>query len=118
MSKKRVTIELSGHLHAELQDFADAAGLSLGEVIQQTIRAGMPPSLSKVPLSFHAELLSLNKMRDRDLLRIVEGQMAPPEPQDEEHRKADFDALRRTYALKLLRWRGHPIPSPYVAPIT
>ena len=118
MSKKRVTIELSGHQYEELQDFADAAGLSLVEVILQTIQAGMPPSLSKVPESFHAELLSLNKLRDRDLLLIVEGKMPPKGPQDEEHRKADFDALRRTYALKLLRWRGHPIPSPYVAPIS
>jgi hypothetical protein len=24
--------------------------------------------------------------------------------------KADFDVLRRTYALRLLRWRGHSIP--------
>lgn len=113
MSTKEIAIELPETLYNELQDVATAAGLPLEKVIVQTIRSGMPPSLSKVPAAFHQELLALNKLNDRDLIRVVEGDLPPAQRDDEQRRKADFQSLRRIYALSLLKWRGHPIPSPY-----
>ncbi len=113
MSTKKVTIELPDNLYAELKEVAKAADMPLQKVILQSIRTGMPPSLSKVPAAFHLELLALNKMSDRDLIRVMEGELAPEAADDEQHRKADFQSLRRIYAMSLLKWRGHPIPMPY-----
>lgn len=113
MSTRTLSIELPENLYIDLEDVAQAAGLPLEKVIIQSIRTGMPPSLSKVPAAFHAELLALNKLSDRDLIRVVEGELAPQAADDEQHRKADFNSLRRIYALSLLKWRGHPIPMPY-----
>lgn len=113
MSTKKIAIELPENLYSELQDVATAAGLPLEKVILQTIRTGMPPSLSKVPVAFHQELLALNKFSDRDLIRVVEGDLPLEKRDDEQRRKADFRSLRRIYALSLLKWRGHPISSPY-----
>ncbi len=109
MGRKKVTIELSDGDYGYLANIAQACHWTLEEVVVQCIRAGMPPTLSKVPDSFYDELIKLNAMSDRDLMRIADGQWPPPENQDDLHRKADFTALRRTYALSLLKWRGHPI---------
>ncbi len=113
MNIRSISIDLPENLYADLQDVAQAAGMPLEKVILQSIRTGMPPSLSKVPATFHPELLALNKLSDRDLIRVVEGELTPETTDDEQHRKADFRSLRRIYALSLLKWRGHPIPMPY-----
>lgn len=107
--KKKVTLELSMTDYNLLKDIADACKWPLEEVIVQCIRGGMPPSLSKVPAAFHEELLALNALSDRDLMTVVDGKAAAPKGKDALYKKADFVALRRTYALSLLRWRGHPI---------
>ena len=115
MHSKEVTLNIPENLCVELEKLAEASPLSFEQVVIQTIRSGMPPSLGKVPAEFHDELLALNSMNDRDLMEIVEGGKLDSVPQGEKYQKADFIALRRTYALSLLRWRGHPIPTPYEA---
>ena len=109
MSTKKITIELSDGDYAYLAEVADACSWSVEEVAMQCIRNGMPPTLSKVPDEFHGELLGLNKLGDRDLMRIVDGDWPAPKNESDLHKRADFTSLRRTYALSLLRWRGHPI---------
>jgi hypothetical protein len=42
-------------------------------------------------------------------MQVVDGKGPEPKGKGELYKKADFLALRRTYALSLLRWRGHPI---------
>jgi hypothetical protein len=105
-------------MHSHLQQIADASTKPLEEVVLQCLKNGLPPSLHKVPAAFHDELIGLNRLDDRTLLRIVEGEWPAAERQDEAHKKADFATLRRTYALSLLRWRGHPVPIPYDTFIT
>jgi len=113
MSTNKITIEVPDNLYTELSGVAKAASLPVEEVILQSIRSGMPPQLNKVPAAFHKELLALNKLSDRDLIRVAEGELSPKSADDEQHRKADFISLRRIYALSLLKWRGHPVPMPY-----
>lgn len=119
MAKKvTVEVELPETIHDQLKDIAEYSSddWTFQEVLLQTIRNGLPPLLSKVPHAFHEELLAINKLGDRDLLRVIEGEMPLDESQkDEAHQKVDYDLLRRTYALSLLKWRGHPIPPPYEA---
>lgn len=108
MKTKKFTLELSMTDYNIVKEIADACKWSVEEVLVQCIRAGMPPTLSKVPEVFHEDLLALNALDDRDLLRVVDGDWPAPKKQSELHKKADYLALRRTYALSLLRWRGHP----------
>jgi hypothetical protein len=112
MDVKSVNVELPLPIYRHLEQIAKASGWPIEEVVLQAIRAGLPPNLSKVPEDFHEDLVALNKMNDRDLMRVYEGKL-PGKKLDERRRKADFETLRRTYALYLLKWRGHPIPSPY-----
>lgn len=113
MTTRNIEIELPLSIYEELAEFAAAAKLPLGEVILQCIRGGMPPSLHKVPAAFHEELLALNRLSDKQLLQISEGAMQAKAKSDALHKKADFETLSRMYALSLLRWRGHPVPTPY-----
>lgn len=109
MKTHKVTIELSDTDYTLLKGMADASKWPLEEVIMQCIQSGMPPSLGKVPEVFHKDLITLNSMSDKDLMRVADGNWPEPKNQTELHRKADFISLRRTYALSLLKWRGHPI---------
>lgn len=112
---KQVQIELAAEMYQELVAVAQAAGQPLAAVVAQCVRAGMPPTLAKVPAAFHGRLLALNKLDDRQLLALVEGKTAVPIPRGHQYRQADFETLYRTYALSLLKWRGHPIPEAYQA---
>ncbi|HEX6384098.1 MAG TPA: hypothetical protein VF177_05460 [Anaerolineae bacterium] len=115
MKTKKVQVELPLSFYDDLQEIAQASSWPLEEVLLQCVKAGMPPTLRKVPEAFHEELLALNRLNDRDLLRVVEDDLPATGKQGELHRKADFNILRRTYALSVLRWRGHPILDPYEA---
>lgn len=115
MKTKSVQVELPLGFYEDLKEIAEASSWSLEQVLLQCIKSGMPPTLHKVPEAFHEELIGLNRLNDRDLLRVVEGDWPAGGKENELQRKADFSVLRRTYALSLLRWRGHPIPAPYEA---
>ena len=113
---QKIEIELPNSIYSQLKAIADSSSWSFDEVILQTVRNGLPPLSGKVPHAFHQELLELNQLTDRDLWRVVEGKLpSPANTAKEEYRLADFDLLRRTYALSVLKWRGHPIPEPYDA---
>lgn len=112
MKTKKVSVEIAESDYQTLEAVAKACGMSLGQVVAQCVKSGMPPALNKVPEHFHDDLIRLNGLGDLELLEIIEGR-APLKKMTKEQIKADFDALRRTYALRLLRWRGHSIPLPY-----
>lgn len=112
MNQIKIELELPESLYDELRQIADSADWPLNKVLVQTIRAGMPPTLSKVPPAFHDELLALNRLSDQALLRLAE---SPWDDGGETgmQKRADFAALQRTYAWSLLKWRGHPVPTPF-----
>ena len=113
METKMIELKMPLAVYDDLKLIADSCSWTLEEVVLRTIQSGMPPTLGKIPEVFHKELLALNQLSDKDLMRIVDGEFPAPAKQDEQHRKADFDSLRQTYAQKLLKWRGHPVLSPY-----
>jgi len=106
---KTVTISLTQATYDRLQEAAEAAGWSLEDVLQQTIKNGMPPSLQKVPVEFHHLLLALHKFGDQGLWEIVDGTADLPGVNGP---NAGLDTLRRAFAYALLKWRGHPVPDP------
>jgi hypothetical protein len=111
MSETAVTIQIPDSVYQRLNEVAEASGWTLEAVILQSVRAGMPPLLKKVPDKFHAELLALNKMDDQALWEIGHGDRSFDD--SGEARQADLGTLRRAYAYALLRWRGHPLPDPH-----
>ena len=100
-----VTIQLPDSLYQRLHNVAVASGWKLEEVVIQTIRSGMPPSLIKVPEKYHNELLALNKLDDQMLWDACQ-------KKSDEADHAGLGLLRRAYAYALLKWRGHPLPDP------
>jgi hypothetical protein len=117
MKTKTVKVELSLGEYEELSEIAAASNWSLEKVVKQCLRCGMPPTLSKVPDEFHTELIALNGLDDQALFKVIEGKMLVDENLDQQRKKANFAALRQAYAHSLLRWRGHPVISPYEAMI-
>ncbi|MEM7331930.1 MAG: hypothetical protein AAF490_07555 [Chloroflexota bacterium] len=113
MKTKKVSIELNETDYEALESISKTCGWSMSKVVAQCVKSGMPPSLNKVPEIFHDELLGLNKLDDRKLLDVLEGNHPSNKKETAAHKKANFGALRKTYALRLLRWRGHSIPLPY-----
>lgn len=114
MKEHVVQVTLPSTVYEPLQQIAEVTGMSLEEVIVQTLKGGMPPSLRKVPVEFHDELLSLNKMDDDELWGVIQGKSPiADEVMDDQHARADYPMLRRAYAFSLLKWRGHPMPSPH-----
>ncbi|MEM7801841.1 MAG: hypothetical protein AAF633_21785 [Chloroflexota bacterium] len=106
MKSTNLTIEIPAKLHEQLQQIATASGQSLEDVVIQSIRMGMPPSLRQIPPQFHAQLLELNQLGDVELLKIIDAKDEPDEDAE------DIQTLRRAYAHSLLKWRGHPVPNP------
>lgn len=85
---------------------ADASDQSVEEVVIQSLRMGMPPSLRQIPPKFHDQLLSLNGLSDGALLKMIDSGSSNPENSD------DVETMKRAYAFSLLKWRGHPVPNP------
>jgi hypothetical protein len=105
-----ISLTLPQSTYDRLTAVAEAADSSLEEVLLQTIKNGMPPSLQKVPADFHPLLLALHKFEDPALWEVVDGTAADlPDVSD---KNAGFETLRRAYAYALLKWRGHPVPDP------
>ncbi len=113
MEHVKVELELPQTLYDELRLIADSSNWPFDKVLLQTIRSGMPPTLAKVPHEFHADLLALNRLSDQALIKLTESHWDEAGDRSAMHRRADFASLQRTYAWSLLRWRGHPVPTPF-----
>ena len=113
MKNHVVTVELPLSVYERLAEVAEASGLKLEEVVLQSVKGGMPPSLGKVPVDFHGELLGLNKLDDQQLWEVVQGKRPKgSKGESAAAQKADLPTLRKAYAFALLKWRGHPMPDP------
>jgi hypothetical protein len=133
MTLQTIRLNLSDTLLQRLTDAADAAQQSLDEVLLQTIRAGLPPDLARLPERFRADLRLLNRLDD-DMLRQVAGSQLDADKAAEYEallaqnqnatlnesgqarlaalrEQADLLMFRRAYALALLKWRGVSVPA-------
>lgn len=123
----QLTIQLPDDLFAALQKRAKATSTDLQVLVQQSLRAGLPPSLDKIPSQFHTDLLALEQL-DGDTLRqisqldldeqtaeayakLLEKQQVESLSNEEQMQleawraEADLLMLRRAYAGALLKWR-------------
>jgi hypothetical protein len=123
----QLTIQLPDELFYTLQKRAETTQTELHLLVQHSLRAGLPPSLDKVPERFHTDLLALNQLGVATLRQIsqldlpedvaaeygslLEKQQTMGLDEAEQQRlvtwreEADLLMLRRAYASALLKWR-------------
>ncbi len=133
MTGQAITLHLPDHLYRRLGQAADALQQTLDDVVLQSISAGLPPSLDRVPERFQADLRALGRLSDEILWQITRSDIdddkaalyeslleqnqrgelgkADRTRLDTLREEADLLMLRRSFAYALLKWRGHPIPT-------
>lgn len=128
-----LTVSLPEAIYQQLLEVAHTTQQPLEAVVVQSIRAGAPPDLAKVPERFRADLRALNSLDTSVLWRVAQTELEPAkvahyerlleknqrEPLsdtdqaqlDRLREEADLLMLRRAYAYALLKWRGQRIPT-------
>jgi hypothetical protein len=131
MPNQTIPIQLPDAIYQRLQQVAHATNHSIEEVVLQTIRGNLPPSLDDLNPEWHCVVADLQHMSDEVLWAVTKEQL--PQPQWRRHqcllRKGQEGALstaehqelaelraaadrlvtRRSYALALLKWHGHSV---------
>jgi len=131
---RTVTVGLPEKIYDRLKRSAEVTNRPVEELVVQSVKAGMPPSVSDLPAEYSEECLALERLSNSRLQQVARGKL-PEGPQrrynhllrknqagklSERERKQLSDlgdqarrlTLRKAYAYALLRWRGHPIPTP------
>jgi hypothetical protein len=134
MTLQTITLRLPEDSYRRLQRMAIALQRPLEEVASQTIRGNLPPAVDDLPAELQNELAAWSSLSDERLWEIARDPL--PADQWRRHRRllrknevgalteaereelarlrtaTDRFVLRRSYALALLKWRGHTLPVP------
>ena len=130
-----ITLKLSADIYRRLQQAAHVTRRPLQEVASQSLRGNLPPAMDDLPPEYREELLAWHSLSDDALWTIAQGTLSPTQWRRHRHllrknqartltsaqRKeltglreaADRLVIRRSYALALLKWRGHVLPIPH-----
>ncbi len=131
MTVQSVTVTLPEPIVKRLQQAAQTMQLSVGDVLAQTIRGNLPPALADLPDDMQADFALLQNADSATLWRIAQESLPPAQrkrhesllERNREQQLSELEAaelarlrmitdrfvLRRSYALALLKWRGHTI---------
>jgi hypothetical protein len=133
MPNQTIPIQLPDAIYQRLQQVAQATNHSIEEVVLQTIRGNLPPSLDDLSPEWRCVVADLQHMSDEALWAVAkepfppyqwrrhqrllqkgqEGPLSTAEHKElaELRAAADRFVTRRSYALALLKWHGHTIPT-------
>ena len=133
MPNQTIPIQLPDAIYQRLQQVAYATNHSIEAVVLQSIRGNLPPSLDDLSPELHCVVDDLQQMSDEALWAVTKERLPPPQWRRHQHllRKgqegtlstaehqeltelraaADRFVTRRSYAVALLKWRGHTIPT-------
>ena len=127
------TVRLPEDIYHRLEQSAQVANKPVEEVILQSVKAGMPPSVNHLPSQYREECLALQRLSDKRLRQVAESTL--PEGRQrryahllrknqagdltrqerEQLNRLGIEArrltLRKAYAYALLKWRGERIPA-------
>jgi hypothetical protein len=133
MTLQTINIQLPDTIYQRLRRVAEAMNQPIEEVVFQTIRGNLPPSLEDLSPELRRVVADLQYLSDEELWAIAKA--TPPPQQWRRHqrllRKAQDGTLsaveqkeleelrvatdrfvtRRSYALALLKWHGHTLPT-------
>jgi hypothetical protein len=134
MTLQTVTVNLPQVLYRRLERAAQATNQPLDAVLLQSIRGNIPPSLDDVPADMRGDLRQLLKLNDDDLWAVASasidakqwrrhqrllrknttGVLSEREQRELENLRGatDRQVMRRSFAVALLKWRGHTLPAP------
>ena len=132
MTVQTIALDLPEDIYERLQRMAEATNQPVEEVMFQTIRGNLPPSVDDLPPELRDELASLQGLSDRALWIIAKEPLPPDQWRRHEHLlgrnqagtltdaereelsclrvATDRFVFRRSYALALLKWRGYTLP--------
>ena len=138
MTVQTITLELPKDIYQRLQRVAQATRQPVEEVMFQTIRGNLPPSIDDLPPELRDDLAALQNRSDEALWAIARESLPPAQWRRHEHllRKNQASTLtgaerkelarlrtatdrfvfRRSYALALLKWRGYTLPTSNILP--
>jgi hypothetical protein len=127
-----VNIELPDEIYRRLHGMAAATHRSLEDILVQTLRGNLPPTLDDLPAGERDLVVELTQLDDDGLWALAKEPLPAAEWRRHQRllRKAeaatltaaeraavadlravtDRFVLRRSVALALLKWRGHAIP--------
>ena len=133
MPNQTIPIQLPEAIYQRLQQVAHAMHHSIEEVVLQTIRGNLPPSLDDLSPELHGVVADLQHMSDEALWSVAKeplpprqwrrhqrllqkgqaGPLSTAEHQELVELRAAVDRFvtSRSYALALLKWHGHTIPT-------
>jgi hypothetical protein len=133
MPNQTIPIQLPEAIYQRLQQVAHATHHSIEEVVLQTIRGNLPPSLDDLSPELRCVVADLQHMSDETLWSVAkeplpprhwrrhqrllrkgqEGTLAAAEHQELAELRAAVDRFvtRRSYALALLKWHGQTMPT-------
>jgi hypothetical protein len=126
-------IQLPEAIYQRLQRVAELTNQPLQTIVIQTISGNLPPSLDDLRPEWREAVTDLPALSDETLWAIArepapsrqwrrhqrllhkaqEGALTEAETAELAALRADADrsVIRRSYALALLKWRGHTLPS-------
>lgn len=131
METQSVKIELPKKMYRRLEKLATATNQTIDAVLLQTIRGNLPPILEDVPLSMRGEFSALLRLKDEELWALAKtpinqkqwrrhqrllrknakSELTPKEQAELDQLRAETDqlVLRKSFALAILKWRGHSL---------
>jgi hypothetical protein len=133
MAVPTIQIQLPDAIYQRLQRAAEVTNQSLEKVVLQTIRGNLPPLLDDLSPELRRAVADLQHLDDTALWAIARESLPPRQWRRHQRllRKAQADTLttdeqqelanlrtatdrfvtRRSYALALLKWHGHTLPT-------
>jgi hypothetical protein len=133
MTAQTIQIQLPAEIYHRLQRVADATQQPLEAVVFQTIQGNLPPSLDDLSPDLQLVVADLPALSDAALWEIARAPLPPRPWRRHQHLLAQGQAghlsaadagelaalrtttdryvTRRSYALALLKWRGHTLPA-------
>ncbi len=128
-----ITISLPDKIYQRLQHAAASAGKAEHELAAQSVRESLPPLMDAIPARYRDALRVMEKLANDELCVIARSTVdeksqrklrrllkknslgtitkGERELMAELSSSADQVMLKKAYALLLLKWRGHRIPS-------
>ncbi len=131
MALQTVTLQLPENIYQRLRRMAETTRQPLEEVVFHSIQGNLPPVTDDLPIEMQNELATLQNLSDDTIWKIAKTPvdskswrrhqfllqknetktLSQAEQQELAQLRQDIDhlILRRSYALALLKWRGHSV---------
>ncbi len=131
MISQAITLHIPENMFHRLQRMAQVINQPLEAVVFQSVQGNLPPLIEDIPEEWRDDLTDMEQSGDKDLWKIAreplsgqqwahhrkllakneEGMLTDKERSELGHLRTTTDrfVFRRSYALAMLKWRGHAV---------